>query len=237
MKKIFIWVGVSIGITALVTAGVVFFLKTKRLELEIEQNRLIRERFSENIASLEEEKRQTQGESEKLNSELVSYLAANNKLRDENKFLKQELGPLKENLESKSRLLEKLKTDIKVVEEELVLAKNSEATNQAKLKELKQSVIGLQESLDKERNDFCYNLGVAYTKARMYDEAIMEYEKALALDPDNAEANYNLGIIYHNVKKDQDKAVVHYRRYLEILPDSEDAGEVESWIRELTGMF
>lgn len=40
------------------------------------------------------------------------------------------------------------------------------------------------------------NLGIVYKKFGRYEEAISQYKKALAIDPDYAGAYYNLGLIY-----------------------------------------
>jgi len=59
-----------------------------------------------------------------------------------------------------------------------------------------------------------------------------EYEKTLELDPDDADVHYNLAIVYDDHLQDNEKAILHYRRYLEICPDAKDADAVEEWMYE-----
>lgn len=61
------------------------------------------------------------------------------------------------------------------------------------------------------------------------DAAIAAYTKALELEPGLAAAERGLGISY--AAKEQDaRAVRHYRRYLELEPDADDADEVKAII-------
>jgi tetratricopeptide (TPR) repeat protein len=53
------------------------------------------------------------------------------------------------------------------------------------------------------------NLGNAYCEKQMYDQAIEQYRKALALDKDNALLHHNLAAAYFN-KKDYNSAVIEY---------------------------
>lgn len=61
-------------------------------------------------------------------------------------------------------------------------------------------------------------------------EAVAAYRRALDFDPDFAEIHYNLGVIYDDELQDDRKAVRHYRRYLELRPQAEDADLVKSWL-------
>lgn len=57
-----------------------------------------------------------------------------------------------------------------------------------------------------------------------YDEAVKELEKVLKINPKNAEAYYNLGLIYEN-RTQGDKARDMYERALDIDPDYKLAKE------------
>ena len=66
------------------------------------------------------------------------------------------------------------------------------------------------------------------------DKAIRAYEKALEANPDDAPAHYNLALIYDKIKNDRDKALSHYRRYLDIRPDADNARQVTGRIIQLS---
>ena len=44
-------------------------------------------------------------------------------------------------------------------------------------------------------------LGMAYGNQKKYSEAVKLFEKAIKLDPDNPEANNNLGVVYRQMGK------------------------------------
>ncbi len=76
------------------------------------------------------------------------------------------------------------------------------------------------------------NLGGLELARGWVDRARLLFESALALDPDDPVSHKNLGIIYSQYLKDPAKAVAHYRRYLEIGPDS-DEKIVREYIRSV----
>lgn len=84
--------------------------------------------------------------------------------------------------------------------------------------------------LRQEVADMHYNLGVILTKQNDYRTAIREFEKVVQLKPDDADAHYNLAILYDEKMRNNDKALEHYRAYLKIAPNSKDAQKVSKWI-------
>ncbi|MBW1753978.1 MAG: tetratricopeptide repeat protein, partial [Deltaproteobacteria bacterium] len=47
------------------------------------------------------------------------------------------------------------------------------------------------------------NLGLAYLNDRLYDDSLLEFEKALSVNPNNIEAMNNMGIVYSYIGKYQ----------------------------------
>jgi len=67
-----------------------------------------------------------------------------------------------------------------------------------------------------------FNLGVYYQKQENIRMAVKEYETALELDSNNAEALNNLGVIYKE-QNDLDKAAAHYQLIVSLNPGMEEA--------------
>lgn len=67
---------------------------------------------------------------------------------------------------------------------------------------------------------------------RRVKAAVAAYREALELKPTLASAERGLGIAFTRLERSAD-AIAHYRRYLELAPDADDAGEVRGLIREL----
>lgn len=77
-----------------------------------------------------------------------------------------------------------------------------------------------------------YNLAIIYENSGRFREAAQEYEKTLAICPDDADIHYNLAIVYDDHLQDNEKAIIHYRRYLELRPEAEDYNRVIEWMAE-----
>ncbi len=66
------------------------------------------------------------------------------------------------------------------------------------------------------------NLGLAYLKRNMLDEALSSFKKALIMKAKREITYTHLGIVYEK-KGDLDRAILMYRKALEIAPDCEQA--------------
>jgi tetratricopeptide (TPR) repeat protein len=62
------------------------------------------------------------------------------------------------------------------------------------------------------------NLGVELTNLKRYDEAQLNFEKAIQIGPNLVQAQYNLGLLYERLN-DQDKAMEQYRKAIQVSPD------------------
>lgn len=87
-----------------------------------------------------------------------------------------------------------------------------------------------RERLVDEADRYHYNLGVLYVQNKDFDLAVKEFKDALAYNPNNALAHYNLGIIFDDYFKDSENAKYHYRRFLELSPTSDDTESVREWL-------
>jgi tetratricopeptide (TPR) repeat protein len=62
------------------------------------------------------------------------------------------------------------------------------------------------------------NLGIALLQQGRLDEAILQFQKSLALKPDYADADYNLGIVLYQ-KGRLDEAILQFQKTLALNPD------------------
>jgi len=81
-------------------------------------------------------------------------------------------------------------------------------------------------ALESEKGALYEELGTAYTKAGLYDEAITAYRKSLACNPNNADIHYYLGLLYQKSNKNVEKAVFHFKKYLYLKPEAKNKEEV-----------
>ncbi len=89
-----------------------------------------------------------------------------------------------------------------------------------------------KEQFDAEALKLHYNLGLAYDESRQYDEALSEYGKALAVDSSDPDLHYNIAIIYEGHFHNTAKAIEHYKAYLALAPNAEDADKVALWLEK-----
>jgi len=75
-----------------------------------------------------------------------------------------------------------------------------------------------------------YNFGVIKAREHEFEKAIAEFQKALEFIPEDADAHFNLAVLYDEEMNDSEKAVEHYRAYLKHTPQAEDRQKVEKWI-------
>jgi len=111
---------------------------------------------------------------------------------------------------------------------ELELAK---ANNE--VERLKDIVKRIYEANKREVVALHYNKAAVYRTGSLYKKAEEEYLAALAIDPNDADVHYNLGILYDDNLKDKKKAKEHYQKFLELAPNDEDAAKVQEWLASI----
>jgi tetratricopeptide (TPR) repeat protein len=70
-----------------------------------------------------------------------------------------------------------------------------------------------------------------YRQAGDTQRALANFEKALAIDPNNLEGLYNMGYIYLFDLHDTNRAFEIWQRYLELDRSSETAEQIRSFIK------
>ena len=208
--------------------------------MKLKQSSNLLQRVQAEIEELKAEKNKVTKEKEKLQSDTVSYLALNTRLEEEKNKSQNKFEESKKIIMAREEELKGIKGKINDFEQQIEEKKVELSRKEGLVKEkekLKRKMILVGNTLKKERALYHYNLGVAYSQAKFYDEAIEEYEKSLKYGSLNADAHYNLGLLYENIKKVAQRAIEHYRKYLEIKPDSADKEEVEGWIKKLEAII
>ena len=124
---------------------------------------------------------------------------------------------------------------VKLVENEWLEATQKTQDMQRDLDRTLAELSGQNNEREKLRSDTAsmhYNLAVILAEQRNFPAAIREYEKVLETRPNDADAHYNLAIIYDDFLKNNDKALEHYRQYIQIAPDSAEAPKVRQWLKD-----
>jgi tetratricopeptide (TPR) repeat protein len=93
-----------------------------------------------------------------------------------------------------------------------------------------QEMANENKTLLKETADMHYNMGVFFTENRNYPRALKEFRRALDFNPNDPKVHYNLGYLYAEQFKEHGKAMAHFKRYLEIDPQSKDAEAIRSYL-------
>ena len=99
-------------------------------------------------------------------------------------------------------------------------------------KEIANKLKQREEEFNKKALKLHYNLGLAYDETRQYDEALVEYKKALEITQLDANLHYNMAIIYDEQFHDMAKAIEHYEAYLKLSPGAKDVDKVSHWLEK-----
>lgn len=80
-----------------------------------------------------------------------------------------------------------------------------------------------------------YLLGLVAHKKNDVPKALKYYLAALEKNQQHAHSHYNVALLYDTYYQDLEKAVFHYRRYLELSTSDDEA--TLSWVKELESQF
>lgn len=234
LQTMLIGVGLVL-LLALSGVAMVFWTDRTRLAAQLKESDELFKKFQQESARLETEKAQLAREHEALQTDVMAYLATNTKLQEETEDLNARLTEADARVEEQTLEIEKLQDKLEKLHKQM--SRNTTERRVAATQQLKaasEKAAALERTLKTERSLYQYNLGVVYAQGKRYDEAIEAYRKSIELNPKNAEAHYNLGLLFDRVKSLPDRAAWHYRRYLELKPQAEDRDEVQQWIDMLT---
>lgn len=234
MKQKILIIILLIFIAGLLAISIISFGKTKTLGSQLDNTKQLLRRTDEEVKRVQAEKEKMAKDNEKLQADAASYMEINNGLQKEKEELDNKLIKAGKMIKAKEEGLKKANLKLEEVEKKIAKEQTGTQENLVKeKKELEEKMRSLEETLQKERALFHYNLAVNYARSGLYDEAVEAYEKSLTYDPKNADAHYNLGLLYGNFKTDGQKAILHYRKYLELKPNADDREEVLGLIEKL----
>ena len=82
------------------------------------------------------------------------------------------------------------------------------------------------------RDAVAYNhLGILQRHKGLFQEALVQYQRAIEIDSDYARAHLNLGILFDLYLQDLEKALQQYRKYLDLT--NEENAQVAGWIVDI----
>lgn len=235
-------------IGGLLTAVGALSKKSRDAMVMLNEANLLKLDLQKEIETIKLELKSAESEKESLDVKLAESMAqiqnakeSSKELENRQKELQGILAKEKQNVEATQLRYNKLAEEAKRLrtkqQELLDVAKKPykekvKAQTQA-IANLRGEIKTLRETLVAQKARYYYNLGVAYTNAKAYPDAMDAYIKALEFDPRIAEAHYNLGLLYEEVEKDYARAALHYNNYLTVKPDAPDREQVKAILDKL----
>lgn len=177
----------------------------------------------------------------RLERELETAANTNEGLRRQNNTLKTELAKNKEKYSELEKTAkgydEELKQlavkrtgyyDAYLEEKENVNQLNLTIKNlQDKINNFGAEMGSVSDGFKEKEAKYVYDMAFLYVKANMFEQALDSFKKFIELHGEDADIHYNIAYIYEHIKKDKDKAIEHYQKYLMLKPDAEDLFEVK----------
>jgi len=217
------------------------FSRNRQLTLSLDDAQSFKRRLQEDINRKDAADEALQKENEQFKNDSLASLKReeemNNKRRQIENILKQQGRQLKRkqiSLEQAQKEMEKLRQDNLHLSGINEFFANAQVEKQKeRISQLESDISVLEKRARKQEAHLHYNLGVGYVTDKKYDMAIDEYEKAISLNPEDPDGHYNLAILYDDYKRNSEKALDHYKKYLELKPDAIDADQVKEWVERL----
>ncbi|MFH1460101.1 MAG: tetratricopeptide repeat protein [Candidatus Omnitrophota bacterium] len=218
----------SILLIICLACGIFLFLQSKELQIKILQDEQIQEKIKKDLEAEESKNDKIKKENATLKAESIKIINLKNEAEKNSKNFQEEYARIEKELVEKDAQMEELFKLYEAYEKSDKTADTEALTK--KVDQLTQEIKKLKQISAKEKSIFYYNLGVVYTQAKFYEQAIEAYQKSLDIDKNNPEANFNLGLIYQNFKKMPEIATVYYCKYLELNPKAKDKQKVKDWL-------
>lgn len=193
----------------------------EEIKTEHDKNLDNQQKLLEQIAGVTKEKEKLVSGTEELNKRFSNEQKMSIVVNEDINKLRTELDTLKKHdKEEINRLTES--------------SKKAKQNYEARILSLEEQAAKAKGRINSEAERYHYNLGVIYTQNKEFDSAVNEFKTALAFNPKNTKAIYNLGIIFDDYFKDKENARYYYRSFLELDPSSDDAESVKEWLANLS---
>ncbi len=79
------------------------------------------------------------------------------------------------------------------------------------------------------------DMGTCYRGIRQFDKAVELYRKAIKMDPSFPNAHRNLGVVFAYDLHDSKQALPEFQKYLELVPNAQDADTIKQTMKQLSG--
>lgn len=212
-----------------------------RLEKELVPVRELKKKLSEKEKAVKQAESEARISAARVSKMEKDLLAADKNLEKAQEQLNTVISKTEQKIRaSQKKDADKSQADLAATKNYIKVVEKERDDNLVRIAELKQnlndtlsrlnSVTTENGGLRQEVADMHYNLGVILTRQNDFRTAIKEFERVVQLKPDDADAHYNLAILYDEKMRDNDKALEHYRAYLKISPNSKDAQKVSKWV-------
>jgi tetratricopeptide (TPR) repeat protein len=215
--------------------------RNRQLAVALDEAKQFRVKVEDELGRMDSLAKGAQKENEQLKKESLDYLKLEKETTEKYDSIEslsreqaRKIKDLQKQLKEAGKLEEALKSENAKLADINDLAGSVEVMKERqKMAKLSNELADVKSQLNRQEALLHYNLAVGYTREKNYEMAIDEYEKAISLDPKDADSHYNLAIIYDEYRKNPKRAVQHYKKYLEIRPDAADVDEVKDWINRL----
>jgi tetratricopeptide (TPR) repeat protein len=126
--------------------------------------------------------------------------------------------------------LEANETKLEAVLENLQNAYDAEQAKTERFTDERADMIGLVIRLRSEMVTLHYTTGINYNNLGKNEEALKAFLMALKLNPNHAESHFELARLYMEHLGDKESAVAHFRRYLRLRPEANNAERIKGWL-------
>ncbi|MFU8780573.1 MAG: tetratricopeptide repeat protein [Kiritimatiellia bacterium] len=205
----------------------------QRMQRELEELRADLDRTTGQLAALQAGKSEVDGALQSALEREEEYRALLDRLMPEVRSLEESIADLRREREALGARLLQREDDIAALHVELEKREHRLARAERVAEVLERTRTEVEETQRRQRLNMHYNMASVYARDGRFAEAEQEYLQALRLDPTDADIHYNLGILYDDELGQRDKAILHYRRYLQLNPHGVDADRVRSWLMRL----